>query len=266
MDKLVLTDDQVVPLDRIADGVKGLRILFVNVFGVADDGGWVLIDGGLPASSGYIRRWGEREFGSPPRAILLTHGHFDHVSAVADLAEDWNVPVLAHENEIPFVTGQQEYPAPDPGAGDGAMSWMSPLFPRGPFNLETDVTPYSAESFRELLPSWTWIHTPGHTPGHVSFFRERDRLLLAGDAFCTTNQSSFLAVAAQTPELHGPPAYYTPDWDAARESVRKLAALDPITAAPGHGLPMRGDAFAGSLRTHAEHFDRVARPEKARTA
>jgi glyoxylase-like metal-dependent hydrolase (beta-lactamase superfamily II) len=56
------------------------------------------------------------------------------------------------------------------------------------------------------FPEWRWIHTPGHTVGHVSFFRDSDRVLIAGDALATTKQESFLAAAAQTPELHGPPA------------------------------------------------------------
>jgi glyoxylase-like metal-dependent hydrolase (beta-lactamase superfamily II) len=114
------------------------------------------------------------------------------------------------------------------------------------------------------LPGWRWIHTPGHTAGHVSLFRESDRTLVVGDAFCTTKQESFLAVATQRPELHGPPSYFTTDWDAARDSVQRLAALHPSYIAPGHGQPMAGDTTLEALRDLAARFDEVARPEHGR--
>jgi glyoxylase-like metal-dependent hydrolase (beta-lactamase superfamily II) len=114
------------------------------------------------------------------------------------------------------------------------------------------------------MPGWRWIHTPGHTAGHVSLFREADRALIVGDAFCTTKQESFLAVATQRPELHGPPAYFTTDWDAARESVGRLAALEPSFIAPGHGQPMAGAETTQALQELAARFDEVARPEHGR--
>src|SRR5438309_473356 len=92
----------VTPLDQVAGGIRGLRLGFVNVFGVEhENGSWTLIDAGIPFSAGYIRRWAEESFGRPPMAIVLTHGHFDHVSAAPDLAETWNVPVYAHSAEEP---------------------------------------------------------------------------------------------------------------------------------------------------------------------
>jgi hypothetical protein len=78
------------------------------------------------------------------------------------------------------------------------------------------------------------------TAGHISLFRESDRLLIAGDAVSTTKQESFMAIASQRAELHGPPAYMTTDWDRARESVEQLAALRPATIAAGHGQALAG--------------------------
>jgi glyoxylase-like metal-dependent hydrolase (beta-lactamase superfamily II) len=95
-------------------------------------------------------------------------------------------------------------------------------------------------------------------------FREVDRTLIVGDAFCTTRQESFFAVASQKPELHGPPAYFTTDWDAARDSVRRLAALRPDVIAPGHGQPMAGAETTAALRELAERFDELAVPEQGR--
>ena len=72
--------------------------------------------------------------------------------------------------------------------------------------------------------------TPGHTPGHVSLWRADDQAVIAGDAFITTSQESVYAVMTQREELHGPPQYFTTDWDAAKLSVQKLADLNPTVA------------------------------------
>ncbi|MDB6116672.1 MAG: fold metallo-hydrolase, partial [Verrucomicrobiaceae bacterium] len=114
------------------------------------------------------------------------------------------------------------------------------------------------------LPGWQWLHTPGHTPGHVSLWRESDRCLIAGDAFITTRQESAYAVLTQAPELHGPPAYFTPDWDSAEQSVKKLAALQPDLVITGHGRAMQGAEMQAALQNLAENFRDVAVPEQGR--
>ena len=123
MEKIPLSEYEVTPLEDIADGVTGLRIVFVNVFAVSGPSGWTLIDAGLPFSAGRIRAWAERQFGenSRPRAIVLTHGLFDHTGAIEDLLKTWDVPVYAHQYEMPFLTGRMRYPPPDPGFGGGLM-------------------------------------------------------------------------------------------------------------------------------------------------
>lgn len=87
--------------------------------------------------------------------------------------------------------------------------------------------------------------------------------MIAGDAFITTAQESAYAVITQAPELHGPPAYFTPDWDAARASVERLAALAPSLAVTGHGPALSGPALTDGLAALARDFDRVARPKGA---
>jgi hypothetical protein len=91
----------------------------------------------------------------------------------------------------------------------------------------------------------------------VSLFRDSDRTLLAGDAVTTTKQESAIAVATQRRELHGPPAYFTEDWNAARESVGRIAALEPEILASGHGEPMAGAAMRRELRALAGRFEQV---------
>ncbi len=267
MDGIPIPQDQVIALDTVAPGVHGLRIAFVNVFGITHpDGQWTLIDAAIPFSAGLIRSWAEKHFSGPPNAIVLTHGHFDHCSAAPELAKEWGVPVYAHPLEFPYLTGREAYAPPNLGAGGGIMPAFSAIFPKGPIDLGDRLLALPVEGeAATVLPGWQVLHTPGHTPGHVSLFRESDKTLLVGDAFCTTKAESFFEVSfTQKPELHGPPAYFTSDWEAARASVQRLSQLNAAVVAPGHGKPLAGMGVAGDLRRLAANFDQVAIPENVK--
>ncbi len=266
MDKVAVPEEQVVPMDAVAAGVEGLRIAFVNVFGVRHaGGGWTLLDAGLPATGGMIRRWAEKHFGGAPDAIVLTHGHFDHAGGAASLAEDWDVPVYAHPLEFPYLTGKSEYAAPNARAGGGSMSLLSPLYPKGPIDLDGRLVPLGEGALAGAMPGWEVLHTPGHTPGHCSLYHAETQVLLVGDAFCTTKAESFFeAAVTQQPELHGPPAYFTSDWAAAQDSVERLAKLAVSTVAPGHGKPLAGLGLQAELRELALRFRAVAVPDNRR--
>ncbi len=248
------------------------RLLLVNVVFVgpagAGDRQWVLVDAGLPGTAATIRAAAASRFGadSRPGAIVMTHGHFDHVGALESLAEQWDVPVYAHPHEHPYLNGQASYPPPDPSVGGGIMSTLSPLYPRGPVDVATRLHVLPEDGTLPLMPGWRWLHTPGHAVGHCSFWREADRALIAGDAVITTAQESAYSALSQEPELHGPPMYYTQDWPSARRSAEILAALEPETLITGHGRPMRGDAMRAALHTLAEDFDQVAHPPHAKYA
>jgi glyoxylase-like metal-dependent hydrolase (beta-lactamase superfamily II) len=245
-----------VPIDHVAEGVEGLRIAFVNVFGVRHtDQDWTLIDAGVPYSATLIRQWAEKHFSAPPLAIVLTHGHFDHVSAAGELADHWNVPIYAHQLEEPYLTGEKEYPPPNTGAGGGLMSLLSPIYPRGPVDLSSRLRLVKGEDEIPFLPGWQVVHTPGHTPGHISFFRPSDRTLIVGDAFCTTKPESFFDAAISQPaELHGPPAYFTSNWKDATLSIRRLASIHPQIIAPGHGKPLAGKEVEQKFAAFAADF------------
>ena len=246
---------------EVARGVTRLPILFVNTYFIEGSNGWVLIDTGLPNSSGYIRRAAEVRFGagSRPQAILLTHGHFDHAGSALELAKQWNVPIYAHRLELPYLTGRSDYPPKDPTMG-GAIALMARAFPDSGYDFGDRVRELPAEGGVPGLPEWRWLHTPGHTPGHVSFWRESDRTLLAGDAFATMDLDSWTAQVTHARELSRPPAPFTPDWSAARRSVDYLAGLGPQTLATGHGRAV-SDSAAARLKHFAQTF---SPPEQGR--
>lgn len=144
------------------------------------------------------------------------------------------------------------------------MAALSPAYPHKGIDLGTRIQPLPSDGLIPGLLEWRWLHTPGHTPGHVSLFRERDRSIIAGDAFITVKQESALAVLTQEPEVHGPPMYFTTDWDLARNSVKTLAELRPEFAFTGHGQPMSGESLRKQLHDLSTHFDTLALPEEGR--
>jgi glyoxylase-like metal-dependent hydrolase (beta-lactamase superfamily II) len=254
----------------VLDDLAYLCTVMVNVYFVgppnAGDREWVLVDAGMSGSAQRIAQAAESRFGpgSRPSAIILTHGHFDHVGAVETLAETWDAPIYAHPMELPYLTGRSSYPPTDPFVGGGIIAALSWAYSRGPIDLGDRVKSLPEDGSVPGLPGWRWIFTPGHTPGHVAFFRDADRTLIAGDAFVTTKQESALAVITQRHELHGPPMYFTPDWESAAQSVATLAELDPEVAATGHGEPLRGGSMRADLHDLARDFRRRAVPRQGR--
>ncbi|MCW3081116.1 MBL fold metallo-hydrolase [Segetibacter sp.] len=255
-------------LFTVAPGVWGRKDVFVNFFMIQDlvTNQWVLVDTGLKWSASKIKEMASYLFGdeSTPKAIILTHGHFDHVGSVVKLADEWDVSVFAHHLEIPYLTGHSDYPPPDPTVGGGLMARMAFLYPNGPINIWRHLKVLPADGKIPVLPEWRYVHTPGHAPGHISLFRESDGVLIAGDAFATTKQESAISVMLQTKVISGPPKYFTYDWQAAKTSVSELVKLQPKTAATGHGMPMRGKELQKALKELQDNFDENSIPATGR--
>jgi glyoxylase-like metal-dependent hydrolase (beta-lactamase superfamily II) len=266
-------DNKFIPITSVAAGtgeeirsdVYYYTNQIVNVVFVGDPEGtdWVLIDAGMPKSGSKILEVAKERFpkNDRPSAIILTHGHFDHVGGIVKLIEEWETPVYAHPLEFPFLTGDQAYPEPDSTVEGGMLAKLSSLYPHEPIDISPAMVPLPVDGSIPGMPGWRWIHTPGHSPGHVSFFRDSDYTLIAGDAFVTVRADSLYKVLIQKKEINGPPRYLTTDWQKAWDSVKKLEALQADTVVTGHGLAMSGIELRYGLKLLVDNFEKMAIPD-----
>lgn len=194
--------------------------------------GNVLVDTGIKQSAGKIE---SALAGREISAIALTHAHGDHAGAMKRLAARLGVPVWCGAADREAVeTGK---PVLSPGLkrpGLGALAAAAGRFDGVP------VARVLSEG-DELAAGFTVLDTPGHSPGHVSFWRESDRTLICGDVFFNMH------LLTLRPGLREPPGLLTTEPTTNRDSERRLAALEPDVVGFGQG-PLLSDDAAGKLR------------------
>jgi hydroxyacylglutathione hydrolase len=167
-------------------------------------------------------------------AHALTHAHPDHQGASHEVCETLGIPLWCGELDAEAVeTG-------DVAAAGGGLSsvfgraWAGPAHPVARRLQEGDN-----------VAGFTVLDTPGHSAGHVSYWRESDGTLICGDVFFNLNMYTGI------PGLREPPAQFTPDPARNRESMRRVADLEPKLVCFGHGPPLRDPAklraFASTL-------------------
>jgi glyoxylase-like metal-dependent hydrolase (beta-lactamase superfamily II) len=167
------------------------------------------------------------------KRILITHAHFSHLGGVAALQQQSGATVCAHQWEADIVSGRRE-------------SQRVPILPRHPYRVyypfqfgqafgmgrhppcEVDAVLSDGDPAGRL----TVLHTPGHTPGHLAFWSEQEKVLLSGDTVVTW------------PDFAGGWPSFTLNEQDRRTSLRKMAKLAPQKVGVGHGDPITRDAAA----------------------
>lgn len=225
-------------MEEIAAGVHLVRggiPRVMNVYLIEDEGAMTMFDAGVSSMSKALLK-ASQPFGGIGR-IVLGHSHADHRGAAPAIAEQ-GTPVYCHEAELADAEG------------DGGMHY---------FKLD-ELNPFSRRLMRHSLThSWDGgpvpiegtlaegdevagfevVHLPGHAPGLIALWRERDGLVLASDAVYTLNPLTGMRGAPRIPI-----GAFNLDTEAAKASALKLAALDPSVIWPGHAGAIDDDAAA----------------------
>ncbi|NIP81000.1 MAG: MBL fold metallo-hydrolase [Gemmatimonadetes bacterium] len=218
---------------EVAPGLRRLSLMpldLVNVYLLED----VLLDaGGRSAVARLLRALR----GHGLTAHVLTHAHFDHQGGSHAVCEQRGVPLWCGRGDRWAVeTGELSRVYPDRNSRIARVSdrLAGPGHP---------VARTLADGDR--VGGFAVVETPGHTPGHLAFWRERDRVLVLGDALFHRNPLTLHRGLAE------PYAFLVADTAAARESARRLARLEPELVCFGHGPPLRDparfQAFVGTL-------------------
>jgi len=208
-------------MTQISEHVWSLKIWMiipVHVWLVKDEkGGFTLVDAGIPSMAKGIRASLQSLGGGPLERILLTHGHSDHVGAIPQLLQHEApsaVPVYAHRIEIPYMEGEAAYPRRKKAAASVTRGLAQPL-------------PEDGEGRLLAIGGLTPLLAPGHSPGHVVYYHEEDRVLLAGDLF-----------TSKKGKLRRPMPMFTADMREAVQSSLLLREIDPVHLEVCHGDPV----------------------------
>ena len=198
--------------------ISGFPKYAINMYLMGD----VLLDAGTRNSGKLILR---ELSGHDVKAHALTHVHPDHQGSSREICKELNIPLwCGKKDEFAMETGKW-------GPEQIPNNWKTQFFIR----LWAGPQYFVSRGLREgdEVGGFTVIETPGHTPGHVAYWRESDRVLIAGDVLRNMNMFSTREQLSEAPEM------FTPDPARNRESARKLAALRPELICFGHGRPLR---------------------------
>ncbi|HTX13485.1 MAG TPA: MBL fold metallo-hydrolase [Solirubrobacteraceae bacterium] len=221
--------------EAIAEGVwlvRGGIPRTMNVFLIEEDGGVTLYDAGISDMTASLAAAGARLGGI--KRVVLGHADADHRGAAPGL----NVPVYCHPSERDAAESGDSYrdywDRSKLDAHGRALLWrLIPTWDGGP------VTIAGTLDDGDRVGAFRVVHLPGHAPGQIALFRESDRLALVSDVLYTLDPQT-----GRRQPAHVPHPAFNQDTQQARESIRKLAALDPASVWGGHSEPVTGDVRA----------------------
>lgn len=235
-------------MERVAEGVwllrgdlrKGMNIVFIEEEG----GGVVQFDAGTKTMRKKARAAAERLGGL--NRVVLGHAHADHRGT----APYMGAPVLCHPDEV----GDAESDASIAPYWDLSLLPVAPVRWIYPFLLRHwdggAVKIAGTVSEGDDVAGFRVVHFPGHAPGLIGLWRESDRVAIVSDTIYLVDSARLKPL----PEGEASVPHPAWAWDhaKAKESVRKLAALDPAVIVAGHGEPLRGESLRPVLERAAE--------------
>lgn len=204
-------------MKEVAPGVSRLGQLprpMINVYLAGD----VLFDAGTTWDRFRIPRQLE---GRPLSLLALTHAHPDHQGLAREICRSRDIPLACHAGDVDAMEGRV------PISGEQVTNPLLQLIQsywEGPPHPVSRILEQGDE-----VAGFTVHHTPGHSRGHVVYFRESDGVAICGDVIRNLNYATGFT------QLGEPPAMFTYDPAENRRSIRKLAALEPTLLLPGHG-------------------------------
>lgn len=230
-----------VTMERVTGDVWCMRGGFphrtMNVYFIEEPGGGVtLYEGGIQSMTKHVLAVG-RKLGGIKRAVL-SHAHVDHRGTLPAI----DAPILAHPDEVQYAEADDPHPYVDfselpawtkAGPTRFAYPYLFKIWDGGPVRVHDTLNEGDSVAGFEV------VHAPGHAPGLISLWRERDRLLLASDAYYSLDTTTGEFGHPRTPL-----GAWNLDTEQARRSILKLAALEPATAWSGHADPLTGDVRA----------------------
>jgi glyoxylase-like metal-dependent hydrolase (beta-lactamase superfamily II) len=230
-------------VEPVADGVWVIRgggppKRTMNVYLLRDGAGFTAYDGGIHGMAGAIRE-AARQLGGKLERMVLGHAHEDHRGAAADIG----VPVMCHPDErrdaerelSPYDDRGMDFTKVESPVVRRVMPRLLKIWDGGPVEIADTV------SEGDEVAGFTVKETPGHAPGQISLWRESDRLALVSDTLYTLDPDN-IRTPYGGPRIPHPA--FTPDRDAARDSILKIAALEPRAVWAGHADPVVGDCRA----------------------
>ncbi len=220
---------------QIADGIHRLGTGLVNSYLVVDGGGVTVIDAGLP---GY---WSDLKDELAAmgrgledlRAVVLTHGHSDHLGFADKARKERGVPVSVHEADARLARGKVKNPAKGTGPVRPLplLAFIALAMRKGGWHIDRigQVATFGDGATLDVPGSPRVIHVPGHTPGSAALHLVDRGVVFVGDAFATI---------AVTTGIVGPQiAPFTANAEQALASLDRLAGIDAELLLPGHGAP-----------------------------
>ena len=235
--------------EKVADGVWLLRGDLrrgMDIYFLEDEGSVVQFDAGAKSMRKAAREAAERLGGL--KRVVLGHAHVDHRGT----APYMDAPVFCHPDEVADAESDDLFsPYMDISTLPFApVRWIYPLLFRwwdgGPVKIEGTVRE------GDEVAGFRVIHFPGHAPGLIGLWRESDRVAIVSDVVYLVDSTRLKALP------HGEASVAHPVWNwdhaAAKDSVRKLAALGPAKVCAGHAPPLEGPGVGEALSRAAEKY------------